>query len=160
LARSAGVRTILNPAPVRPIPSELLALTDLCIPNETELQTITNKSFQTTEELVAVAQSLREAGPRTVLVTLGETGAFLLDQGLIPTPRVQAVDPTAAGDAFIGGLAVFLAGGMPLVEAARRACCVAALTVTRHGAQSSFPSKAEIDAFFSGRSLDVGLGGN
>jgi ribokinase len=149
IARAAGVRTILNPAPARVLTGELLALTDLCIPNETELETLTGRSVRSPDEVADAARALRDQGPGQVLVTLGAAGAFLLDGGNVASPRVEAVDPTAAGDAFIGALGVHLASGMSLIDAARRACAVAALTVTRPGAQGSFPPRAEIDAWLA-----------
>jgi ribokinase len=148
LARAAGVRTLLNPAPARELPSELLGLTDLCVPNESELEALTGLPARSEDELTQAAVMLSERGPKTVLVTRGAQGAFLLEDDetfTIATPMVEAVDPTAAGDAFIGALAVFLASGLALQTAARQACGVAALTVTRPGAQRSFPSRDEIE---------------
>ncbi len=150
LARAAGVRTLLNPAPAGPLPDELLALTDICIPNESELSALTGLPVGSIPEVETAALRLLHRGPATVLVTLGERGALLVtaDQTVpIPAIPVQAVDPTAAGDAFLGCLAVSLAEGHSLSVAARRACAVAALTVTRPGAQSSFPSGEELAAF-------------
>ena len=150
LARAAGVRTILNPAPARDVPNDLLALADLCIPNETELEALADHPADTLDDLVRAARRLRQRGPNVVIVTRGEAGAFILDsvgETLIPSVRVAAIDPTAAGDAFVGSLAVFLAGGLSLHRAVRRACAVAALTVTRAGALDSYPSRQEIEAF-------------
>src|SRR5438552_3780781 len=76
LARAAGVRTILNPAPAAPLPDELLRLTDLCIPNETELELLTGTAAASETELVASAHALQRRGPPTVLVTLGEKGSL------------------------------------------------------------------------------------
>jgi ribokinase len=161
LARAAGVRTILNPAPARDVPDELLTLTDLCIPNETELEVLADHSADTLDDLVRAARRLRLRGSEVVIVTRGEAGALILDtQGetLIPSVRVQAVDPTAAGDAFIGSLAVFLADNVPLHRAVRRACAVAALTVTRPGAIDSFPPRQEIEAFLADHLIEDGPG--
>lgn len=152
LAREAGVRTVLNPAPALAVPDALLRLTDLCIPNETELETLTGRSVQSPAEAEAAAKMLLARGPATVVVTLGERGAMIVvPNGTehCPSVPVQAVDPTAAGDAFIGAVSVFLAGKQPLVQAVHRACAVAALTVTRPGAQSSFSSLSEINAFLA-----------
>jgi ribokinase len=152
LARAAGVRTILHPAPAAPLPDDLLALTDLCIPNETELETLIGGTVWSLEEAEAAGQVLRQRGPAEVIVTLGARGALVIGPAgamhCAPV-AVRAVDPTAAGDAFIGSLAVFLAQGMPLLQAARTASAVAAMTVTRPGAQSSFPSRVEIEVFLS-----------
>jgi ribokinase len=156
VARSAGVRTILNPAPAAPLSDELLRLSSLCVPNETELETLVGSPVWSLEEAEAAAEKLRRRGPETVIVTLGPRGVLVVGpQGAThcPAVAVQAVDPTAAGDAFIGSLAVFLAGGAELLHAVRRASAVAALTVTRPGAQDSFPPRAEIEAFLAAQGL-------
>jgi ribokinase len=142
LARAAGVKTILNPAPAVPLADEVLSLADLCVPNETELRILTGLSSP-----AEGARALLTRGPGAVLVTLGERGVLVATpQGCeaIAAVAVRAVDPSGAGDAFVGSLAVFLAEGAPLAEAARRANAVAALSVTRPGTQPSFPTRAEI----------------
>jgi ribokinase len=149
LAREAGVRTLLNPAPIVANLHDLLTLTDICIPNETEMAALTQMPADTVEELRASALQLSQSGPRSVIVTRGSQGAFVLEDGrshIIPAVAVQAVDPTAAGDAFVGAVAVFLATGQAMLNAVRQACVVAALTVTRPGAQSSFPTREEINS--------------
>jgi ribokinase len=151
-ARSANVRTILNPAPAMTLPDELLQLTDLCVPNETEIETLTGQRTDHLEEVAAAARTLQRRGARGVLVTLGERGALLVEKDeavLIPAMPVTAIDPTGAGDAFIGSLAVFWATGLSLREAARRAGAIAALTVSRPGAQTAFPLRAEAEAFLA-----------
>jgi ribokinase len=147
LARAAGVRTILNPAPAVLLPDEILRLTDICIPNETEVESLTGQRATTPDEAKAAAEILRQRGAGAVLVTLGERGVVVVDEGWedIPAPPVRAVDASAAGDAFIGSLAAFLVEGMSLRQAARRANRVAALSVTRPGTQASFPTRTEID---------------
>jgi ribokinase len=152
VAREAGVRSILNPAPVAALLDEELQLADLCVPNETEIETLTGHPARTPEEAVAAARLLLASGPGTVLVTLGERGVVLVDGETsthIPAVPVQALDSSGAGDAFIGSLAVFLAEGLALAEAAKRANAVAALSVTRLGTQASFPSRAETEAFLA-----------
>jgi ribokinase len=149
-ARSAKVRTILNPAPALTLPAELLQLTDLCVPNEIEIEALTGRRADNLDDAASAAQILRRRGARSVVVTLGERGCLLLHYDeivVIPAMAVPAVDPTGAGDAFIGSLAVFWAEGLSLPEAARRANAVAALTVTRRGAQAAFPSRAEAESF-------------
>jgi ribokinase len=150
IARATGVRTILNPAPAAPLPDDLLALTDLCAPNETELQQLTGQHAGSLGEVESAARMLLRRGAKAVAVTLGERGALLVENEKathVPAVTVSAVDPTGAGDAFIGSLAVFWAEGHSLPEAARRACAVASLTVTRPGAQSAFPSRTEVVEF-------------
>jgi ribokinase len=147
-ARAAKVRTILNPAPALALPEELLRLTNVCIPNETELAALTGRPTRSIEDVVTAAQMLRQRGAGSVLVTLGDRGAVLLHEAevlTIPAVPVAAVDPTGAGDAFIGSLAVFWAETGDLRAAARRANAVAALTVQRAGAQAAFPTRAEVE---------------
>ena len=152
LARAAGVKTILNPAPSRSLPEELLRLTDYCIPNEPEIEHLTGHAVTAPQEAAAAARQLLKRGPRTIIVTLGEWGALLLEEQRalhIPAPKVKAVDTTGAGDAFIGSLAVYLAEGLALEQAVRRANTVAALSTTRLGTQVSFPSRIEADSFWA-----------
>jgi ribokinase len=148
LARAAGVTTILNPAPAMTLPDELLRLSDYCVPNETELELLTGRSLESLDEIKAAGQALQTRGPHTVIVTLGDRGALLLGKdGQVehfPAFPVTAVDPTGAGDAFIGSLAVFLVEGMPLPEAVQKANRAAASSVTRKGTQSAFPTRTEI----------------
>jgi len=152
LARAAGVKTILNPAPARSLPEELLRLTDYCIPNEPEIEHLTGRTVTTPQEAAAAARMLLKRGPHTVIVTLGEWGALLLEGQRavhIAAPQVKSVDTTGAGDAFIGALAVYLAEGLPLEQSVRRANTVGALSTTRPGTQSSFPTRVEADAFWA-----------
>src|SRR5262249_16521056 len=149
LAKAAGVRTVLNPAPAQALPAELLRLTDICVPNETELELLTGRPVTTLAEIESAARALADRGPATVLVTLGERGAMVVDSEGAATvaPRpVNAIDPTGAGDAFIGSLAVFLAEGCVLRHAVRKANHVAALSVTHVGTQTAYPRRAEVDA--------------
>jgi ribokinase len=149
IARAAGVRTILNPAPAVALPDELLRLTDLCIPNETESELLTGQRVGTPDEAESAARALLRRGPSAILVTLGPRGVLLVEGGttehISPVP-VRAVDASGAGDAFIGSLAVFLVEGCSLRDAARRANVAAALSVTRHGTQASFPTRTEVEA--------------
>ncbi len=141
---------MLNPAPAQPLPDELLQLTDICAPNETETEILTGLSVATLTEAEQAARHLLARGPRAVILTLGERGALLVDQHTvehIAPVKVSAIDPTGAGDAFVGSLATFLGEGLTLGEAIRRANAVAALSVTKIGTQSSFPTRAEADLF-------------
>ena len=148
LARAANVRTVLTPAPVRELPEELLRLTDICVLNETEADSIAG----TANGPVAAAAALRQRGPAEVIVTLGERGCFVSGpsgDATFAAPRVNAVDTTGAGDAFVGALAAGLAAGIALIRAIPHAIAAAALSVTRAGAQASYPSRAEVEAFLS-----------
>jgi ribokinase len=150
IAKAGGRRTVLNPAPAAPLPDELLQLTDICAPNETETELLTGLPARTAAEAEAAARALRTRGPAVVILTLGERGALVVDGDSVehvPALRVAAVDPTGAGDAFIGSLAVYLGEGLPLHEAVLRANAVAALSVMRVGTQVSFPIRSDADAF-------------
>jgi ribokinase len=150
LAKGHGKRVLLNPAPARAVPDELLAQVDLLTPNETEARVLLGPEAPGGEEPAAAASALRRRGARAVIVTLGEQGALLVDgSSLLPIrPRsVTAVDTTAAGDCFSAALAVAWAEGRSLPEAAGWAAAAAALSVTRPGAQTSLPTRAEVDAF-------------
>ncbi|MGW0363457.1 ribokinase [Streptomyces sp. NPDC002990] len=143
-ARAHGVRTVLTPAPARPLPAELLAATDLLVPNEHEAAALTGLS-----DPYRAAEALLRDVPE-VVVTLGAAGALYAARGqeplTVPAPRVRAVDTTAAGDTFVGALAVALGEGRPMPGALAWASAAAALSVQRPGAQDSMPTRAETDA--------------
>jgi ribokinase len=150
LARNAGVMTVLTPAPVMDVPEHLLQLCDLCVPNKTEMEHLAGTSIDTPDSAHVAAAMLQAHGVNFVAMTWGRNGALLVDEAgalHIPAVQVEAVDPTGAGDAFTAALAVSLAEGATLREAAHRATFVAALTVTRPGAQTAFPSLAEVNDF-------------
>jgi ribokinase len=149
LARAAGVRTLANPAPAGSFLPAFFELASVCIPNEIEAQVLTGRRIITREDASEAAELLRQQGAEAVIVTLGADGAVVVGDGCschLPPHRVEAVDSTGAGDAFIGALAVGLGEGLDLVEAARRASVAAALSVTRPGAQASFPRRSELEA--------------
>ncbi len=149
LARKKGLRVILNPAPARPVPPELLANVDLLIPNETELSRLSETQVNDIESVEKAARSLLARGVQTVIVTLGEKGALVVQKSRvahIPAFKVKVVDTTAAGDAFIGGLAAALLRGLELEEAVRCGNAAGALAVTRFGAQTSLPTLDEVQA--------------
>lgn len=145
-ARAHGVRTVLTPAPAGPLPAELLATTDLLVPNELEAAALTGLT-DVRQAAAALLQDVPE-----VVVTLGAAGALYAARGreplLVAAPRARAVDTTAAGDTFVGALAVALGEGRPVPEALRWASAAAALSVQRRGAQDSMPTRAETDAAF------------
>jgi ribokinase len=146
-ARRSGVCTMLNPAPPVDFPEELLSLVDIVLPNESELVALTGMPAGTLEEIRASAEVLRRKGPKRIIVTLGQRGAFLLDddgEQLIAGVSVKAVDTSGAGDSFAAALAVAVGEGRSLRDAARWANAVAALSVTRIGTQSSFPRRGEV----------------
>ncbi|MBI5651147.1 MAG: ribokinase [Chloroflexi bacterium] len=146
LARQSNARVILNPAPARELPSELYRDV-LLTPNETEAAHLTGE-----DDPARAATRLLALGARAVVMTLGARGALLAtpdESRVIEGFRVQAVDTTAAGDAFNGGLAVALARGEDLPGAVRYACAVGALSVTRFGAQPSLPTRAQVEIFLA-----------
>ena len=149
LAKAGGALTLLNPAPAADLPEELLALTDVLIPNELEAAAISGQPVTSSQDALVVAEGFRRQGPETVVITLGGRGAVLVSADgaqSIPAETVPAVDTTGAGDAFVGSLAYFLACApeLPLPEAVTRACRVASLSVQREGAQTSFPHRSEV----------------
>ena len=153
IARQHGVPVILNPAPTVPFSIALLDLVTVLTPNETELEFILGQFAGESSPSKALA-ALAHRVPH-LLVTLGAQGCRLLSAGqdsALPAFPVAALDTTAAGDAFNGGLAVALARGLPLPQAARFASAVGALSVTRLGAQPSLPTAAEVAAFLQEQS--------
>ncbi len=149
--RENGVRTVLNPAPARRnLDMGVVTQASFLIPNETELAILTDMPIESEDEVSTAAQSLVKQGVETVIVTLGPRGALLATcEGAqrIPPVKVQAVDTTGAGDAFIGSFARYLASGLALDAALEKATRYSALSVTRHGAQKSFATEAKFEAF-------------
>ncbi|MFJ3230345.1 ribokinase [Streptomyces sp. NPDC086787] len=143
-ARRHGVRTILTPAPVQPLPPALLAATDLLVPNEIEAAALTGRP-----EPREAGAALLDLVPE-VVITLGATGCLYLARDveplLIPAPRVAAVDSTGAGDTFVGALAVALGEERPIREALTWAAAAAAVSVQREGASAAMPYRPEIEA--------------
>ena len=162
-AKSAGMTTILDPAPapLYPLPESFAGLVDILTPNESEARVLLGEppGEIAADEVVEVARRLQRLGPRNIVLTLGERGALLLaedgDGSSIPTPRVEVRDTTAAGDTLNAALAVALAEGRPLVDAIAFACTAAALAVTRVGAQSSVPERSEVDTLLSEMMEDI-----
>jgi len=150
LANEAGVPFILNPAPAQRLCPGLLARVEVLTPNETEAQILTGIEVVDDDSAREAAERLVSAGVKAVILTMGARGFLLAAEGrteFVPALRVKAVDATAAGDAFTGSLAVSLAQGRPLREAAAFANRVAALCVTRRGAQPSMPTRQEVEEF-------------
>jgi ribokinase len=150
IARGNGVATILNPAPGRELPDEVLALCDYLTPNETEAEELTGIAVKDPEAARAAAERLRERGVGTVVMTLGARGALLHGQGrseIVPALTAgPVVETTGAGDAFNGGFATGLARGMSPLEAVRLGCATAGISVTRPGTAPSMPTLAEVEA--------------
>ncbi len=145
-AALCGGIVILNPAPAAELPAGLLEAVDILVPNRTELATLSGgEPATTTEEIVAQIDVLPVAAG---IVTLGADGALVRAQGevtQVPAPVVEAIDATAAGDAFCAGLADAMAGGASPLEAARWGVRVGAVTATRPGAQAALPTRSEVE---------------
>jgi len=153
-ARRLGKTTILNPAPARSLDDGLLGLVDVLTPNESEATFLTGIAVRGLDGAEAAARALLARGARRVCVTLGADGALLVDAVRrlhAPAFPVEAVDTTAAGDAFNGALATALASGERLDGALELANAAAALACTRRGAQESLPDREEVRAFLEAR---------
>ncbi|BCH23261.1 ribokinase [Mesorhizobium sp. L-8-3] len=157
LARSAGVTTILNPAPAAALPEAIFPLCDYVTPNETEAEALTGIAIATVEDARRAADKLLDKGVGAVIVTLGEKGALFHSRSASQHVAAFAVGPvvetTGAGDAFNGGFAVGLSRGLPEVEAVRFACAVASISVTRPGTAPSMPSLDEVERVLAGGTL-------
>jgi ribokinase len=149
-AAACDRRIILNPAPACNLPDYLLQNVSILTPNEKEAELLTGVKVTDTAGALTAAQILFAKGVATVIITLGRGGALLYDgrePALIPAPKVEAVDTTAAGDVFNGALAVALSEGMRMTDAVKFANHAAALSVTKLGAQTSAPRRAETETF-------------
>lgn len=152
VAKENGVITILNPAPARNIPEELLKLTDIIAPNETEVFELTDIKVDDNDKIREAADKLIEKGVKFVIITLGERGAALASQErltIVPAYKVKAVDTTAAGDSFIGALATKLQNKKEvdfenMEEAIKFANKVSSIVVQKQGAQPSLPYLDEV----------------
>uniref|UniRef100_UPI00358F446E ribokinase n=1 Tax=Myxine glutinosa TaxID=7769 RepID=UPI00358F446E len=151
-ARRRGVKTILNPAPAtEDMDPELYDLADILCVNETEAEILAKQPVRNVEEAETVALSFLKHGCQAAIITLGPSGCVVAHNGdptphHVPSRSVQAIDTTGAGDSFVGALAFYLARrpDLELVEIARRACMVAAVSVTARGTQSSYPYRSSL----------------
>ena len=147
IAQQHEVSVVLNPAPAQPLPDQLLSLVDVLIPNETEITALTGITIDSQQDRENAARALLERGIRTVVLTMGASGALLATADTITQVhafKVDPVDTTAAGDAFVGGFGVALAQGKSLSEAMRWGNAAGALAATKLGAQTSLPTRAEV----------------
>jgi ribokinase len=151
-AAQHGALVVLNPAPARPVPDEWFGLVDVWVPNEREAEGLTGIAVTDLESAERAAKALLDRGAKSVVITLGANGALLVTPEVIrhfPAFPVQAVDATAAGDAFAAALTVRLAEGAPLGEAVRFANAAGALACTKVGAQPSMPTRHEVENFLA-----------
>ena len=149
-ARENGLRVILNPAPAKPLPNELLSLVDYLIPNENELSLLTGLPVNDIASAETAAGALLARGIKNIIITLGKQGALAISNEQVKhvdAYKVDVVDSTAAGDAFIGGFATALIQEKSLEEAVRYGCACGALATTKFGAQPSLPTKEEVEHF-------------
>ena len=155
LARAAGVRTILNPAPAATLPAGMLGYCDYVTPNESEAEGLTGIKVTGVETAVVAARALRAAGAGAAIITLGENGALYHDATqTLHVPAIIAgpvVETTGAGDAFNGGFAAALAGGADPITSVRFGAATAGISVTRPGTAPSMPARAEIEALLARR---------
>ncbi|MCS7315357.1 MAG: ribokinase [Bryobacterales bacterium] len=154
IAREEGARTMLDPAPARPLEREVLELADVLTPNETEASLLVGRKpgRVAPADAPGLARALRQAGARTVVLKLGDQGCYYDDghrQIHQPAFPVDVRDSTAAGDTFNAALAVALCEGLPIERALRFANAAAAISVTRLGAQASVPLRREVEEFLS-----------
>ena len=149
-AKQAGMTVILNPAPAQKLDAELLAMIDILTPNEAEAETLSGIPVSDPASAERAGQYLRSQGAGTVILTLGEAGALLIDEQSsrpFDAYRVDAVDTTGAGDAFNAGLTYALAAGMALDDAVDFAAKTGALCVTRVGVVPGLPRLADIENY-------------
>jgi ribokinase len=154
LGRARGMTVVLDPAPARPLSDALLSRVDILTPNESEAAVLLGRPEGVLlDEAPGVARALLDRGPRSVVLKLGERGAFGhdgRDAWRVAGRSVHAVDATAAGDTFNGALAVALAEGRSMTDALTFANAAAAISVTRMGAQASIPHRGEVDTLLRG----------
>lgn len=151
-ARANGLTVILNPAPAKSLPAELISTVDILIPNESELSLLTSLPVNDVASAEKAAKEILKQGVKTVIVTLGSKGALLVTDTQITqvdTYKVNVVDTTAAGDAFIGGFASAMLSGKALEDSVRYGCACGALATTKFGAQPSLPTKEEVEKFIA-----------
>ncbi|MGL4711959.1 MAG: PfkB family carbohydrate kinase, partial [Shewanella sp.] len=152
MAKEAGTLVVLNPAPAMALADELLAKVDMITPNETEAEWLTGIKVDTIDSAALAAACLHAKGIATVMITLGSQGVYVSEQGQglqIAGFSVTVKDTTAAGDTFNAGVLTGLLEGQPLHEAIVFAHGAAAISVSRFGAQTSIPLRAEVDAFLA-----------
>lgn len=152
IASKAGKNVVLNPAPAQPLPDSLFARVTTITPNETETEVLTGIKVETKKDAEQAAAIFHEKGVKNVIITLGSKGAFISDKEgmrIIPGFTVNPTDTTAAGDVFNGALQTALLEGRSMDKSIRFAHAAAAITVTRLGAQTSIPTRSEVDAFLA-----------
>lgn len=159
MAKDHGTLTLLNPSPSIPLPSELLSFVDFLVPNEWEAQSLTGIKMKGDRDLPKMAKRLLSRGAKNLVITLGPKGLFFKNKSeeiWMEAFRVNVVDTTAAGDAFMGALACGLSEGKPMREVLRFANGAGALATTKLGAQPSLPLRKDLEKFLSRNSMKSG----
>ena len=149
LAHSLGIKTIMNPAPMNPVPEELFSRIWLITPNQTEAEQLTGVHVESEDDAARAAEVLFAKGVKNVIVTMGSKGSLVCTPEaleFVPSRKVKAIDTTGAGDVYNGALVAALSQGKSLIEAARIATLASSIAVTRMGAQTSAPYANEIES--------------
>ncbi len=150
-ARKNGIKTILNPSPACRLEESIFRKIDYFIPNETECEFYTGRKIESIQDAIHCVKLLQEKGIAAPIITLGENGSVFGDGDQvihIPAQKVKAIDTTAAGDSFAAAFAVAVTEGKSMTEAVRFATYVSSITVTRKGAQTSIPTREEVEAVY------------
>ena len=149
LAHSLGIKTIMNPAPMNPVPEDLFSRIWLITPNQTEAEQLTGVHVESEDDAARAAEVLFAKGIKNVIVTMGSKGSLVCTpegREFVPSRKVKAIDTTGAGDVYNGALVAALSQGKSLIEAARIATLASSIAVTRMGAQTSAPYANEIES--------------
>ena len=149
LAHSLGIKTIMNPAPMNPVPEDLFSRIWLITPNQTEAEQLTGVHVESEDDAARAAEVLFAKGIKNVIVTMGSKGSLVCTpegREFVPSRKVKAIDTTGAGDVYNGALVAALSQGKSLIEAARVATLASSIAVTRMGAQTSAPYANEIES--------------
>jgi ribokinase len=152
MAKDQGALTLLNPSPPVRLSPDLLRSVDFIVPNELEAQSLTGIKWKGKQEIRKTADRLLNMGVKNVVITLGPKGLFFRngsDELWVEAFRVNVIDTTAAGDAFLGALATSLSENRPIQEALRFANGAGALATTKLGAQPTLPFRKDLDRFLS-----------
>jgi len=152
MAKKQGAITLLNPAPATRLPSEFLDHVDFLVPNELEAQTLSGIKMKSVHDLPKIGNKLLSLGSKNVVITLGSKGLYFKNEEQelrMRAFRVETVDSTAAGDAFVGALAWCLSEGKPIKRALTIASGAGALATMKLGAQPSLPLRKELERFLS-----------
>ena len=159
IAKAQGALTLLNPSPPVPLSPRFLSLVDFIVPNEVEAQTLTGIKWKKDQDIPKMAETFLKQGVKNVVITLGSKGLFFKNRNgeiWMKAFKVKVIDTTAAGDAFLGGLAFGLSENKPIREVLKIANGAGALATTKLGAQPSLPFRRELESFLKVNQKRVG----